>query len=275
MPTPQALVLMPVLALAFAQEPRPADERPMLERPGLVELTLPPLEQVHVEWFRIDAPAGAMTEPDPVDSEADATPRPPSGPAAPLGLVRRMRVPEPDGTLRLESETLYLDAGLRVALVERLELESLDLVWREVGRHHGRTVHVAWDRGTEVLHLADTSGGEVHRREVDATGEVLMPLYLLEMQRAGRLSAGEFRRLDPNACTLEVLRYAPRPMPLLPGAAQHTWRRADGTLAGRYIYLGDELAAFQLQEGGPLARAIPRAEYEALRVRHWPGPAGR
>ncbi|MEM7307758.1 MAG: hypothetical protein AAF682_13850 [Planctomycetota bacterium] len=253
---------MPLTALALAllgltaSAPRDGDERPPIERDGVLELTLPPLTGVEVEWFRLDPPASAR----PAEAE---------GPASPLGLVRLLRVPEADGTLRLESETLLLDVQTRVAHVERLELSTLDVVWREVGVRHGRTVHVAWNRGEEVLRLSDTSGGEIRRREIDASQGVLMPLYLLEQLRAERLSAGEFRRLEPNSCAVELLDHRTGPTPWLRGVRLHTWRRPDGTLAGRYVFCGPRLVAFQLQEGGPVARAVPREAYERLRASGW------
>ena len=259
------------LGLLAAAPPAPGQQgdaapRPLLERAGLLELTLPAPTGVRSEWFRIDAPpANALTE-DGSEGVSDDK----SKAAEPLGLVRLLRLPQDDGSIRLESETLFFDVATRVAHVERLALASLDLVWRELGRDHGRTVHVSWDRDAEGLRLTDAAGGAVRRRVVRAAEGALMPLFLLEKQRAGALSDGVFRRLDPNAGTVETLTHRAWPAPPAgPFGRLHAWEREDGSLAGRYLFRGSRLLAFQLQEGGPVARAVPRAEYDRLRARIW------
>ena len=230
-------------------------ERPPLERHGILELTLPEPADVRSEWFRLDAPEGD----------------------APIGLVRLDRILGAGGGLRLECETLFFDVATRVRHVERLEDDALDLIWREVGSRHGRTVHVQWDRAVEGLEVADTSGGEVHRRRLDASRGALTPLYLLEKLRAGHLSSGNFERISPNSATVESLAHeiGIAPAPLLERGRMHTWRRADGSLAGRYVLAGLALLAYQLQEGGPVARAVSEADYLALRRLHWSGAGNR
>ena len=44
-------------------------------------------------------------------------------------------------------------------------------------------------------------------------------------------------------------------------------RRADGTLAGRYVFEGEDLAWFQWQAGGPLATPVSAEHYEHLLAR--------
>lgn len=230
--------------------------RPVLERSGVLELTLPQSGEVRLEWFRLDAGLPGET---------------------PLGLVRLARASCANGDLRLESETLFFDVGARVLHVERLEDETMAVVWREIGPEHGRTVRVEWDRRTESLDFSDTSRGQLHRRRIDAGGGVLTPLYLLEHLRAGRLSEGSFPRLAVDTGAVETLRHelGPAPAPLLQHGRLSTWRRSDGCLAGRYAVVGERLVAFQVQEGGPIARVITEAEYRRLRQLNWHGPGNR
>jgi len=238
--------LLPLLLLA-APPVQDARERPPLERPGLLELTLPEPGGVRTEHFRLALPG------------AEAS-------GEPLGVARLVRVPEEAGEGRLEWETHFFDARVRVLHLERLEQDELSLVWRELGEHRGRTVRVAFDQSSNALQVSDVGGAAARHRELDLGEGVFTPLFLLEQDRAGRLSTGGFRRVDANAGAIESVRLAtgPAPVACLAGARLSTWTRSDGTLAGRYLFAGDALRAFQLQEGGPVALAISTEEYKAL-----------
>jgi hypothetical protein len=239
---------LPWLLLLLPQVPgQAARERPPLERPGLLELSLPERGGVRAEHFQLSLPGA---------------------PGEPVGAARLLRV-EDQEERRLEWETRFFDAPVRVLHSERLEPDSLDLVWRELGEGGGRTVRVAFDQSSNALAVNDVGGPAARHRELELGEGAFAPLFLLEQDRAGRLSPGDFRRVDANAGALESVHLAsgPAPAPWLAGCRISTWTRPDGTLAGRYLFHGDRLLAFQLQEGGPVATAVGPAEYEALLAR--------
>ncbi len=231
----------------------PQEGKSPLDSGAILELTLPAPPGVRGEWFRLDRERGAEE---------------------PVGLVRQIVVVEPGGNYRLEQETLFLDAAVRVLHVETLQPDELTLVWREIGERHGRTVLVEWDLNASSMRCADTEGGEVRRRRIEIEDGALMPLYLLEKLRAGHLSTGRFRCFRPIAGALEELelRLLP-PSPFWGNARILEWRRADGGLAGRFAFRGRDLVSFRWQEGGPLATAIGEDEYRRLRASLWVDPS--
>jgi hypothetical protein len=224
----------------------PLDEPPPLERQGLLELTLPERSGVRAEHFRLTLPG------------ADAP--------GPVGVARLVRVEDEDGAGRLEWETTFFDARVRVLHVERLERDALTLVWRELGVRHGRTVRVSFDLASNELQVSDVGGAAARGRALELGEGAFMPLFLLEQDRAGRLSPGVFRRVDPSAGAIDTVKLSrgAGPLPWLAGARVSRWTRADGTLAGRYVFAGGALLSFELQQGGPVASAIGLAEYEGL-----------
>ena len=238
-----------LLFLLLAAPGSPQDDGralPPLERPGLLELTLPERAGVLAEHFRLELPGAA---PD----------------AAPLGAARLVRI-EDAGERRLEWDTFFFDARVRVLHIERLERDSLALVWRELGERTGRTVHVSFDQSSNALDVSDVGGPAARHRELVLGEGAFAPLFLLEQDRAGRLSPGAFRRVDANAAAIESVRLEHGVVPghWLAGTRLSSWTRPDGSLAGRYLFAGDRLKAFQVQEGGPVAVAISPVQYEAL-----------
>jgi len=239
--------LLLLAALPLAQGLRGVfDEPPPLERPGLLELTLPERSGVRAEHFRLALPGQAAEKP--------------------LGVARLVRVEEEGGAGRLEWETTFFDAGVRVLHVERLEHDALTLVWRELGKSHGRTVRISFDLASNELQVSDVGGAATLNRTLALGEGAFTPLFLLEQDRAGRLSPGDFRRVDVSAGAIETVHLSRGhgPLPWLSGARVSRWTRADGTLAGRCVFAGDALASFELQAGGPVASAIGREEYERL-----------
>lgn len=256
-----ALVLA-ALAAAAAGAPAPGagggtddprTSRPPLERPGILELTLPEVAGVRVEHFRLDTPGAALGD-------------------APIGIARLLRVPEPGGGARLEWETRFFEPAVRVLLVERLAHDAINVVWRELG-DGGRTVHVAWDLTRNAVEVRDATGAAIRRHALDAEDGLCTPLFLQEQARGERLSTGEFRRLEPGGCTAETLRFTVEPAFPAPGVAARgmrftTWRRTDGSLAGRSLWRQRELLGYQIQAGGPVARRIAAEDHAALEQRH-------
>jgi hypothetical protein len=235
------LLLVVVAGLGLVQG---KGERPVLERPGVVELTLPE-RTARVEHFRLDDPTGDR--------------------ATPVGIARLYRIPDPAGGVRLEWETRFFQPAVRVLAVERLAHDSIGLVWRELGGR-GRTVHVAWDPASGAVEAREAGGAAIRRREHNAGDGLFTPLFLLEQMRCERLSAGVFRRLDPATGESEPLRFEAQPalQPFAPALRYGVWRRADGSLAGAYLLRGEELLGYQLQAGGPLARRVSSERFSAL-----------
>ncbi len=233
-----------VLVGPWLQGASAAPVRPPLERPGLLELTLPERSGARSEFFRLD-PAGATAEP--------------------LGVARLFRAEGAAGE-SLEWETRFFDPDVRIFHVETLGRDTLALAWREVGPRHGRSVRMSLDLAANFVHVADTAGGSVRQRELELGSGAFAPLFLVELLRAGRLSPGEYRRLEPNAGAIAplLLELDPLPGTLHRGWRLASWRRPDGSSAGRFLFAGEKLLACELQAGGLVARAIPEAEYQAL-----------
>ena len=257
-------VLVLALGLGLGQGP---SERPILERPGVLELTLPERAGIRVRHFRLDDPNG--------DGET------------PIGIARLCRIPrlagEPEDAPgeQLELDVRFFAPAVRVLSVERLTPDAVDLVWRELGGR-GRTVHVAWNTAGGSIEIREAGGAAIRQREHDAGEGLCTPLFLLEAMRLGRLSNGEFRRLNASTGEVEPLRYETQPAyPPFglgglggpggfggPGLRFGVWRRADASLAGTYLLRGDEVLAFQLQAGGPIARRVTPARFETLERAH-------
>jgi hypothetical protein len=114
----------------------------------------------------------------------------------------------------------------------------------------------------------------VRRRELAVAGGALLPLSLVEHARAGLAIHGPFRVFDPLAGELELLTLAGEAARAEPASAQFaaeertlTLARADGSLAGRFRFVGHRLTEFAWHAGGLTARAVDEVEHERLRAR--------
>jgi hypothetical protein len=205
--------------------------------------------------------------------------------ARPLGAVEWRRMARDDG-MQIECEMLFARTGgdapcQRVLHVEELREPRARLVWREIGAGSGRSVLAEWDADRLALHTVDWGTRETVREEISTSRGAVMPLYLIEMLREGRVTSGPQLVFDPLAralCELEIVTsYGDAGSPPCPagppGAAQSPprsrlveLRRSDGTLAGRYRFRGTELVAFQWQDGGPWAQRVAAREHTAARA---------
>lgn len=195
-----------------------------------------------------------------------------------VGLVawRRRRVA--DG-IQLECESTFANEdhhsdSTRVMHVEQLTDAGPRLVWREIGRG-GRALRAEWSRDGGSLRLIEWSSSDTRRESVGTGKGAVMPLYLLELARTGRVTAGSFLRLDPLVRGLDVAELCTSyefeenspdgaSSGASAGAALRTveLRRSDGSSAGRYVFRGSELCAFQWQESDVWAVRISPEEYD-------------
>jgi hypothetical protein len=179
-----------------------------------------------------------------------------------LGVARHLAGVR-DGGRYLAQEQHWFGADLELSLVERPEGTGTLLVWRERSPHGGRTL-VLDEKPAEAGTLFSLEWGseDVARREWHGVG-FTTPLAFLEELRHGRAKSGT-RVFDP-------LTGEDRPLGLhvlgIPGTPLRFVRltEPDGTLAARYLLAGDTLLGWQLQEGGPVARAVAPRTHEALR----------
>jgi hypothetical protein len=199
-----------------------------------------------------------------------------------LGAVEWRRMVRQDG-VQIECEMLFARAGHdapceRILHVEELCEAKSRLVWREIGDASGRSVLAEWGQGGQSLRTVDWGKVETVREEISASRGAVMPLYLIEMLREGRITSGRQLVFDPLARALSELEIltsyidaSPAPCPAgdpapwasrgLARARCVELRRSDGTLAGRYRFRGSDLVAFQWQDGGAWARRASAHEH--------------
>lgn len=270
-------------AATLGQDDSPAP----LESGDVGELTLLNPPGTRIEYFRLDLAPQREPEPEPEERAGepavlDASAR------EPVGVLRWISGPEtaPDGRrgLRLETETTLFDVATRVIHTETLLPDERKLVYREVREREGRTVLLE-SRSPAAgvvaeLRVSETMGGVIHRREPDATGGVLLPLYLLENVRSGASFRGEFALFLPLSAEVELLTLdtlllpvadgPPRGGAVAAGADEEgttlpprelRLHRGDGLFAGAYRFEGADLVGFRWQAGGVSARAIDEEEY--------------
>lgn len=200
--------------------------------------------------------------------------------AGAVGLVV-LRRREVDGGWQLEQDVAFPFEEVRLMAVECLDPRSPRLVWREVAPGGGRTIFAEWTAESERLKAVEWGLDGSLRESISTTRGAVMPQYLLELARRGRLVAGRFEVFDPISGELETwsveLSYrrrearsdaggeSPR------GAGDYTrrleFRREDGSLAGRYDFDGTQLVRFQWQAGSLVARRISPEAYEDTRLR--------
>jgi len=266
MSLPQAWILAPLAAL-FAGEASPlarstpADQEPTVEAgpaPSLVGSV-----RVREEHFVLEAaPPDALLAPSPH--------------AEPLGLVS-WRLREDGEGREIELDVRFLEEAQRVLHVEHLQARGAKLVWRELRAAGGRSLLGEWDEKTGALRVIEWGGPTAVRESLVASEGAVLPLYLLELARAGEVEGGRLEVFDPLARSLEglrvVQRFGARRAPVEAAEATSAEDRGfllqrmvelvrdDGTLAGSYLFSGDELLAFRWQAGGPRARRIPPEEY--------------
>jgi hypothetical protein len=196
------------------------------------------------------------------------------------GCVEWRRLAHADG-FQVECEILFERSGRDLACQRVLHVEELcdstaRLVWREMGAGSGRSLTAEWEPEGSALRTVEWDRNDTVRETIDARDGAVMPLYLIEMLRHGRVTSGRYPVFDPLSRSLaevEVLTSYGDEHAELPSAGVHAGNlrsvellRADGSLFGRYCFRGADLVAFQWQEGGPWARRVNATEFDAARA---------
>lgn len=192
-----------------------------------------------------------------------------------LGLVEIHRRPVARGW-QLEQEIVFPFEEMRLLAVECLSASSPRLVWREIGANGGRTIFSEWTAESERLKVLEWGVDGSLRESLETSQGAVMPQYLLDLVRTGKLAGGRFRVFDPLLGELDdwelEVRYlregieggSPDRDPVYRRRAE--FRRGDGTLAGRYTFEGEDLVEFQWQAGQVVVRRISQPEYVNYRA---------
>jgi len=183
-----------------------------------------------------------------------------------LGLVEwRERVVE--GGRVLERDVLFPAGELTVRHVERLTADTTRLVWREAAPGIGRS-QIVEPEGDQLV-IVDWLRSGLERTELEAAPETHFPLALLEALREGERLPNRVLRYWPLTRAVEELRVEAHSVDGSVGSGRRLveFTRADGTLAGRFLFEGQELEAFQWQMGGPWARRVSSDRHRILRAR--------
>ncbi|MFN0242044.1 MAG: hypothetical protein ACKVWV_04060 [Planctomycetota bacterium] len=207
---------------------------------------------------------------DPLASESSVTPFDLAAAGPCLGIVEWRHRVLADG-MQLECETTFFDPGLttarpraepaaRVLHVERLTELGPRLIWRELTDGPGRCLRAEWSRDGTGLVTRDFGLHDSSEEVLSTASGAVMPLYLLELARTGRVTTGVFLRFDPLVAALDPIEICTRYESAALRVVEQ-WR-PDGTLAGRFVFRGIELTAFQCQDGDVWARRITAGEYE-------------
>jgi hypothetical protein len=191
-----------------------------------------------------------------------------------LGLAR-LRQRHEGGELQLEMELDYLLENLRLYAVERLGERASRLIYREMATGRGRTLRAEWSRDGASLETAEWDRGGRRSRSASLEEGGVLPQYLLELARSGRVLSGRFLVFDPLVGALESQELTTTYETSAEEQLQRVVRlvRSDGTLAGEFRFDGDALTAFRLQNGRIAARAVSEMVFEEARALYHAGPA--
>jgi hypothetical protein len=185
-----------------------------------------------------------------------------------VGFVERRRLVAEKG-VQLECDVRFLRSpnaegareSQRLSHVECQSPTGPRCLWRELGRAGGRSVAAEWSRDGRALDVVEWGIGGTQRGTLVGARSVVMPLFLAELVREGKLASGSVTVFDPLARTLEPISvrtiYGPES-----ASRVVELTRADGTLFQRWTFAGVELTSFQWQEGNLVARRVEREEYE-------------
>lgn len=241
-------------------DPVPAPAPEADEGPALAETRV---EHFLVEWTDPAAPPG---------TDAAATRQARRDRVVALVRLRRGWV---NGDLQLETDYDDLLEGVRLSAHERLGARVSRLVWRERTPGRGRTLRAEWSPDGSALETAEWDVGGRRPRSASLEEGGVLPQYLVDLARTGRVVSGRFRVFDPLAARLELQELSTCYETDEDGRMARVvrLRRADGTLAGEYRFEGRALKAFRLQDGRLRARAVDREQWEEARERFRAGPA--
>jgi hypothetical protein len=145
------------------------------------------------------------------------------------------------------------------------------MVWREVSPGAGRTLLAEWTEGGSQLRILEWGTDGSLRESFETARGAVMPLYLAELVRLGRVSGGRQLVVDPLARTLVpvTLHTSYRPDPDPEGGGEGflrlvELRREDESLAASYTFRGEELIGFRWQAGGWSAERTTADEHARL-----------
>jgi hypothetical protein len=185
-----------------------------------------------------------------------------------LGLAKFHRR-QVAGGWQLEQEVIFPFDEIRLMAVECLSAKSPRLVWRELSGGLGRTLFAEWTAENERLRVLEWASDGALREYISTSRGAVMPQYLLELARHGKITAGVFEVFDPLRGGLDrweletsYLRQEQDEDQGEHDPNAHTYRRqlkfyrSDGTLAGSYLLEGERLVSFQWQNGQVRAKRI-------------------
>lgn len=218
-------------------------------------------------------------------SDADVAIGLASAPHARAAAVVRFSARGAGGHIELESDASFARenearGAVRIMAVEELRPERAELSWREVASGAGRSLRAEWREREDALDVLEWGNGPRLRERLWSDEGALLPLYLLELLRTGRLTSGNVPCFEPLSRTIERYTIRTSYADFEGPGREHGRRtvelvRADGTIAGRYRFDGARLVGFQLRQGATWARAIDEREYERARAELDPGAAAR
>lgn len=248
-----------LLVAASAHAPAPQDVSPL---PEVAAATTSPL--LREEFFELT-----------LDREDTARGR---VAATTVGVLAWRCRSGPDAQLEWDL-SMPLDGG-RLLEVEPQTPTGPQMIWRELRPGAGRSLTVNWDDDGQTLNTLEWGREETVRRRIPAPEGSVLPLFLLEQMRRGDAGHGRFLVFDPLSLALEPVELSTRIFTVAPGGSKRamgptvqaallsfelrreiTLKRDDGTLAGEYLFRGNELLSFRWQTGGISGRRIAESEY--------------
>jgi hypothetical protein len=173
--------------------------------------------------------------------------------------VRFLRTPNTDGTRDSQ----------RISHVECHGETGPRCLWRELGPAGGRSVAAEWSRDGRALDVVEWGPGGTQRGTLVGARGVVMPLFLAELVRDGKLASGSVTVFDPLGRTLEPL-WVRTIYDAESSKRVVELTRGDGTLFQRFTFGGVDLVSFQWQEGNLVARRVERDEYDREIARNSP-----
>ncbi len=185
-----------------------------------------------------------------------------------FAVIRRW---QSGATRQAEWDVRFLECGTRVLQVEQTEAGHRGLIWRELRPTDGRTLHLEREEGSASLTLREWAGRRLVRAELEAPTGARLPLELLDELRDATAGWGRLALFDPltrgfEQLELRVENLGPSPVPSDAPLRRAELVREDATLAGRYLFQGPELVAFQWQAGGLRGRRVEREDFERRRA---------
>ncbi|MBL8862656.1 MAG: hypothetical protein JNK02_11670 [Planctomycetes bacterium] len=155
-------------------------------------------------------------------------------------------------------------ADSRVFHVECLERAGSRLVVRESGPRGRALLLELVGEGQPSLRALEWGPCASRREVLSLERTAALPLYLAELARTGRFTAGRVGLFDPSERAIVEVGATTTYATDGSGTRTCTWRRDDGTLVLELELRGTDLLGFRLQDGGPRARRVDAETWAAL-----------